>query len=89
MKQQKNPLLLLPKNQSTLFVYLQPHAQKNAIIGMYDDTFLKIQITAPALENKANQALIKFLSQEMDIPKSQIKIISGLKSRYKVLRIDS
>ncbi len=44
---------------------------------------LKIAVKAPPEKGKANQELIKFLSQRLEIPKGEISIISGLKSRRK------
>ncbi len=49
---------------------------------------LKIKITAPAVDNKANEELIKFLSKEMKKKKSQVKIVSGFTSREKILEIE-
>lgn len=69
-----------------LNVYIQPNASKSEIVGQHDGK-LKIRIKAPALENKANQELIRFLAKEFKIPKSQIEIIKGQNSRNKTLCI--
>ncbi|MBN1684001.1 MAG: YggU family protein [Gammaproteobacteria bacterium] len=84
-QQKKYPLL--DKKTSKLYIYLQPNAKKNEIVGMHDEKFLKIRIASPAIDNKANKALIQFLSQHLGIAKSCIKIISGIKSRYKTLEV--
>lgn len=47
----------------------------------------KIYVTAPAVEGKANKALIGFLAQHWGLRKNQIEIIQGLKSREKLVRI--
>ena len=69
-------------------VYLQPGASKNAIVGLHDGE-LKIQITAPALENKANTHLIKFLAKHFGVAKNKVKIIRGEHSRHKLVSINN
>ena len=61
-----------------------PNSKLNKIIEQKDD-FLKIKLTAPAHEGKANKALINFLSQEFKTAKSKIKIIAGEKSKEKTI----
>ncbi len=62
-----------------------PSAGKNAIRqegGRY-----KVHLTAPAVDGKANEALVKFLAGHYGVRKSQIEIIKGLKSRHKIIII--
>lgn len=70
-----------------LKVRVIPNSKINKIIEQGAD-FMKIKLNAPALEGKANMALIKFLSSNFQIPKSQIKILSGEKSREKRVSIN-
>ena len=63
-----------------------PNSKINKIVEQKHD-FLKIKLTAPAREGKANKALITFLSQEFKIAKSEIRIIKGEKSREKTIKI--
>ncbi len=67
-------------------VYLQPKASKNEVIGPYRDG-IKVKVTAPPTEGKANEALIRFLSKELKVPPSSVEIIKGLHTREKILRI--
>jgi uncharacterized protein (TIGR00251 family) len=67
-------------------VYLQPKSSKNEIAGAYRDG-IKIRVTAPPSEGKANKALIKLLAKELQIPESHIEILKGHHSREKILRI--
>lgn len=67
-------------------VYIQPGARRNEIVGKHGDR-LKIKINAPASENQANEALIDFLSEKLQLPKKNIRITHGLKSRNKVVKI--
>ncbi len=69
-----------------LKVWLTPGAKKNAIDGIYQGC-LKIKVGSPPVDNKANKALINFLSDLLGIKKSKIEIVSGQKSRKKVLII--
>ncbi len=71
-----------------LKIHLQPNAKRNEICGSFDDA-IKIAITAQPIDGKANEALIKFLSKELKIPKSNIIITKGLTSKNKTLEITS
>ena len=70
----------------TLQVRIHPGARKNAITGIHDAA-LKISLTAPPIEGRANQALIAFLADQLRIPKSRITLLTGTTSRSKTLRI--
>lgn len=74
------------KKNVELKVYLQPGAKQTCIAGMYGE-HLKIKVNAPPVEGKANEALVHFLADYFDIPKTTIKIISGEKSRLKTVSI--
>lgn len=64
-----------------------PRAKTNQISGIMDDGSLKVRLTAPPVDGRANQALIDMLADTLDLPKSNISIIAGSKSRNKRLRI--
>ena len=65
---------------------VKPNSAKNFIEGAYLDR-IKIRIASPPEKGKANRELIKFISEKLEIPKKNIKIISGERSHYKVLEI--
>lgn len=69
-----------------LRLYLQPKASRDQFIGAYGEE-LKISITAPPIDGKANAHLIKFLSKEFKVAKSAVIIEKGLQSRHKLVRI--
>lgn len=69
---------------SVLCVRVRPNAAKDAVEGLREDR-LVIRLNAPAVEGKANKALIRFLSDRLDIAKSRIAIRTGEKGRAKVL----
>lgn len=72
----------------TFNVYIQPGSKRHEIIGLVHDE-LKIKLAAPAIDGRANSALIKFLSELLKVPKSRILIKSGEKSRHKRIEICS
>ncbi|OGY41105.1 MAG: hypothetical protein A2Y67_01160 [Candidatus Buchananbacteria bacterium RBG_13_39_9] len=64
-----------------------PNAKINKIVEEKDN-FFKIKLNAPAIENKANLALIEFLSRHFKIAKSRIELIKGQKSRNKIVKVN-
>jgi uncharacterized protein len=70
----------------TLSVRVHPGARKNAVTGIHADS-LKIALTAPPVDGKANEMLITFLAEALRLPRARIALIAGLSSRNKTLRI--
>ncbi len=64
-----------------------PRSSKDEIVRQKDGVY-KIKLTAPAIEGKGNKALLKLLARKLGIPKREIRIISGERSRIKSIRID-
>lgn len=73
-------------NSILLNIKAVPNSSKNEIVGVMGNA-LKVKIKAPAVENKANIELIKFLSKAIGVPKSNISLVSGDTSKIKVLLI--
>jgi uncharacterized protein (TIGR00251 family) len=73
--------------QAMLSIRVQPRASRNGIVRM-ESGGLKVRLTAPAVENAANEALVRFLAERLKIAKSRIEIVSGHTNREKVVRID-
>ena len=73
-------------NDIIIKVKIVPGSSKNKIIGVYNDS-LKITITAPPVEGKANKKCIAYLAKYFNVAKSKIEIISGLASKNKLIRI--
>ena len=67
-------------------VKVHPRAKKNAITGEVGDA-LKVSLTAPPVEGKANAACIEFFAKLLKVPRSSVSIASGQTSRTKVVRI--
>ena len=70
-----------------LSVRVQPGAKRTALDGSWNNTHLKIVLQAPAIDGKANGALIDFLSEKLRIKKKNIFIVTGQTSRCKVVFI--
>jgi uncharacterized protein (TIGR00251 family) len=70
----------------TFAVKVQPRARKNAIIGELGDA-LKLALTAPPVEGRANAACIEFFANLLDVPRSSVTIASGETGRRKVIRV--
>lgn len=71
---------------ATFAVKVHPRARKNAITGVVGDA-IKLALTAPPVEGRANEAVIRFFADLFEIPRSSVTIASGATSRTKVLRI--
>jgi uncharacterized protein (TIGR00251 family) len=67
-------------------VKVQPRAKKNAVTGEVGDS-LKLALTAPPLEGRANEACIAFLAELLNVPRSSVTIAAGHSSRNKVVRV--
>ncbi len=65
-----------------LRVYVQPKASRTGFSGVHDN-MLKLSITAPPVNGKANKAVIAFLAKCFGVSKKEITIVSGEKSRKK------
>jgi uncharacterized protein len=81
-------MILIQENTKgiTFAVKVHPRARKNAITGAVGDA-LKLALTAPPVEGKANHAVIEFFADLFSIPRSSVTIASGETSRNKMVRI--
>ena len=70
----------------TFAVKIHPRAKRNALSGEMGEA-LKLSLTAPPIEGRANEACIEFLARLLDMPRSSVTIASGHSNRYKVIRV--
>jgi uncharacterized protein (TIGR00251 family) len=77
----------LNNNNIAFSVYVQPRASRNRIAGMHGNA-IKVCVTAPPVENKANGAVIHFFADLFDVPKSAVSIKSGRQGRNKKVLIN-
>jgi len=74
------------KDGITIEVKVEPRSSKKEITGVMDN-ILKVKLTAPPADNKANEQLIEVISEATGIKKTSIKIIRGLSSKKKIVGI--
>lgn len=67
-------------------VRVQPRAKKNAITGVLGDA-VKLALTSPPLDGRANEACVEFLARLLRVARSSISIMAGETSRNKVIRV--
>jgi uncharacterized protein (TIGR00251 family) len=67
-------------------VRVQPRANRDEVAGTMDGA-IKIRLRAPALENRANDALIELLADRLGMPKAAVRILSGDRSRIKRVEV--
>ncbi len=70
----------------TFAIKVQPRARRNAIVGAIGDA-LKIALTAPPVDRRANEACIEFFAELLGVSHSSITILAGQNSRNKVVRV--
>ena len=70
----------------TFPVKVHPRAKKDAITGEVGDS-LKVSLTTPPVEGRANQACIEFFAKLLKVPRSSVSIAAGQTSRSKVIRV--
>jgi len=72
---------------ATIRVHVVPNAKIDKVVGEHAGA-IKIRLRAPAVEGKANAALVDFLAKRLKVPKLTIVLLHGHKSRDKLVRID-
>jgi uncharacterized protein (TIGR00251 family) len=75
-------------NTLALNVYVQPRASQNRVAGMHGNA-VKICVTAPPVENNANEAVIHFIAKLLGVSKSSLSIKSGRQARNKKIIISN
>jgi hypothetical protein len=71
-----------------LLVWVQPGAKADGLAGIYQGA-LKVRLGAPAVDGKANKALIDFIAGRLELKKSQIQLETGQSGRRKTLLVVS
>ena len=74
--------------RGTLRLRVVPNAKRSVVVGEYGEA-IKVKIAAPALDGKANEAVREFLAETLGVPGRTITLISGEKSRDKVVAVES
>ncbi len=74
------------QNELILKIKVEPRSSRSEVVGHYGDA-LKVKLTSPPVEGKANRELIEVLAREFGIPKKDVEIISGQASKNKTVRL--
>lgn len=72
---------------AALAIRVTPRARRNEVAEVLNDGTIRIRLTAPPVEGKANKALIQFLSNILDVAPSRISIVAGETGRDKLVSI--
>jgi hypothetical protein len=70
----------------TVSVRVHPGARRNAVSGVHDGA-VKISLTSPPVDGRANEALIAFVAELLRIPRGRVSLVAGMTGRAKVLRV--
>ena len=73
--------------RARITVKVQPRAKTTRVAGRMEQAY-RLQLAAPPVDGKANEACIAFLAEVAGVAKSHVRIVSGLTSRVKVVEID-
>ena len=71
-----------------LRLYIQPKASRDQLVGLHGNE-IKVAITAPPVDGKANTHLVKFLAKQFRVAKGQVRIVRGELGRHKEVAIDA
>jgi uncharacterized protein (TIGR00251 family) len=72
---------------AALSVRVTPRARKTEVAGIRDDGTLKVRVTSPPVDGKANEALVKFLAEILGVRKRSIEIVAGHRGLDKLVSI--
>lgn len=75
------------ENKPRISIQVQPNASRNEV-RCFKDGVLHVRIAAPPVKGKANQELIKFLSEIFNVSKSELTIVKGMSSKKKIIAVD-
>ena len=71
---------------ATVEVHVLPRASREGVAGVSGNA-VRVRLTAPPLENRANDALVRFLAAALEVPRSRVEIVTGRRGRKKVVRV--
>ena len=81
------PAWLHPQGDDVLLdVVVAPRASRTRILAVYDNR-LKIQLAAPPVDGKANEELLRFLAETLEVSKAQVAVVGGPANRRKTVRL--
>ena len=86
----RDEIVLIPVSDhplgATFAIRVQPRAARTAITGTVGEA-LKVSLSAPPLDGRANVAVVEFFSEVLSVPRSAVQVVAGERSRNKIVRI--
>lgn len=70
-----------------LTVHVQPGASRTEVAGTHGDA-IKVRLAAPPVDGRANEALLRFLADRLEVPLRGVTVVRGVASRSKIVDID-
>jgi uncharacterized protein len=70
----------------TIAVHVQPGAKRSAVAGVHGER-LKLRVAAPPIEGRANAAVIAFIAERLGVPRGQVSVARGERSRDKLISV--
>ncbi|MGE5190059.1 MAG: DUF167 domain-containing protein [Gemmatimonadota bacterium] len=71
---------------ATVTVRVQPRAPRDGVSGLSGGV-LRVRLTAPPVENRANEALVRYLAGTLGVPRRCVEIVAGDRGRDKIVRV--
>jgi uncharacterized protein len=75
------------KQGAALAVRVTPRASKNEIVEVLSDGTVKVHLTAPPVEGRANEALVKFIAEVLGVAPSRVDVVAGASGRDKLISV--
>jgi uncharacterized protein (TIGR00251 family) len=69
-----------------LSIHAQPGAKRSEVAGLYGEA-LKLRLAAPAVEGRANEALVEFIADALGVPRSGVRVVKGASGRRKTVLV--
>ena len=69
-----------------LTIHAQPGAKRSEVAGLHGEA-LKIRLAAPPVEGKANEALLRFIAEQVEVPLRNVELLRGAQSRHKMVKV--
>lgn len=71
-----------------LTVRVVPRGPRDEVLGFQPDGALRVRLSAPPVEGRANEALVRFLAERLGVPRSRVSLVTGAASRTKIVAIE-
>lgn len=75
-----------PEPSATVTVHVAPRSAREEVAG-FSGGVLRVRLTAPPVENRANEALVRFLSDALGVARRRVELVTGARGRNKIVRV--